>query len=362
MSLDTGELPEKITTALDQGGLTYVNGSEPGITRKRAGKSFSYRHPDGGLIKDAETLARIRKLAIPPAYTDVWICADPRGHIQATGRDVKGRKQYRYHPDWGEARGETKYHRAIEFARALPNLRDKIERDLSKPGLSHDKVTATVVRLLELTLIRVGNSEYAKQNKSFGLTTLRDRHVKVDGGEIRFKFKGKSGVEHETGLKDRRLARIVKAAQEVPGQHLFQWVDRGGERHEIGSADVNAYLRDAIGEDFSAKDFRTWAGTVAAAQALLGHESPKTATEAKRTLTACAKAVAGRLGNTPAVCRKAYIHPAVFEAYTDGMLAQELRVDDPNDLLAFETALADFLVRMEGRSDTRSPEAQAEAV
>ena len=353
---------EKVGTALEQGCLTYVNDNDPGITRRRAGKSFSYRAPDGSLVKDAETLARIRKLAIPPAYTDVWICPDPRGHIQATGRDLKGRKQYRYHADWGEARGETKYHRAIEFAHALPGLRAKIERDLSKPGLSKAKVVATVVRLLELTLIRVGNSEYARRNKSFGLTTLRDRHVKVDGSEIRFKFKGKSGIEHQTGLKDRRLARIVRAAQEVPGQHLFQWVDRDGVRHEIGSADVNAYLREAIGDDFSAKDFRTWAGTVAAAQALLGYEPPKTATEAKRTLTACAKTVAGRLGNTPAVCRKAYIHPAVFEAYTDGVLAQELCVGDPDDLLQFETALADFLVRREGKSDTRSPEAQAEAV
>ena len=353
---------EKVGPALEQAHLAYVNDNDPGITRRRVGKSFSYRRPDGSLVKDAETLARIRKLAIPPAYSDVWICTDPRGHIQATGRDLKGRKQYRYHPDWGEARGETKYHRAIEFARALPGLRDKIEHDLSKPGLSKAKVVATVVRLLELTLIRVGNSEYAKQNKSFGLTTLRDRHVKVDGSEIRFRFKGKSGIEHETGLKDRRLAKIVRASQEVPGQHLFQWVDREGVRHEIGSADVNSYLREAIGEDFSAKDFRTWAGTVAAAQALLALEPPRTATEAKKALAATAKTVAARLGNTPAVSRKAYIHPAVFEAYTDGTLARELCVRDPDDLLAFETALADFLVRMEGRSDTRSPEDQAEAV
>ncbi len=353
---------EKVGPALEQGQLTYVNDNDPGITRRRVGKSFSYRSPDGGLVKDTETLKRIRSLAIPPAYAEVWICPDPRGHIQATGRDVKGRKQYRYHPDWGEARGETKYHRAIEFARALPGLRDKIERDLSKPGLSKAKVVATVVRLLELTLIRVGNSEYAKQNKSFGLTTLRDRHVKVDGAEIRFKFKGKSGVEHETGLKDRRLARIVRASQDVAGQHLFQWVDREGQRHEIGSSDVNGYLREAIGEDFSAKDFRTWAGTVAAAQALLGYPPPKTATEAKKVLAATAKTVAARLGNTPAVSRKAYIHPAVFEAYTDGVLAQELKVEDPDDLLQFETALADFLVRREGKSDTRSPEAQAEAI
>jgi DNA topoisomerase-1 len=353
---------EKVGTALEQGQLSYVNDNDPGITRKRAGKSFSYRAPDGSLIKDIETLKRIRSLAIPPAYTDVWICPEPRGHIQATGRDVKGRKQYRYHPDWGAARGETKYHRAIEFARALPALRRKVESDLCKPGLSRNKVVATLVRLLELTLIRVGNSEYAKQNKSFGLTTLRDRHVKVDGSEIRFKFKGKSGVEHEAGLKDRRLARIVKAAQDVPGQHLFQWVDRDGVRHEIGSADVNSYLRETIGQDFSAKDFRTWAGTVAAAQTLLEYEPPRTATEAKSVLAATAKRVAARLGNTPAVSRKAYIHPAVFEAYTDGVLARELRVDDPQDLLQFETALADFLVRREGRSDTRSPEAQAEGV
>jgi DNA topoisomerase-1 len=353
---------EKVGEALEQAQLTYVNDNDPGITRRRVGKAFSYRRPDDTLVKDSETLARIRKLAIPPAYTDVWICLDPRGHIQATGRDLKGRKQYRYHPDWGAARGENKYHRAIEFARALPELRARIERDLSRPGLSRDKVVATVVRLLELTLIRVGNSEYAKQNKSFGLTTLRDRHVRVDGAEIRFRFKGKSGVEHETGLKDRRLARIVRASQEVPGQHLFQWVDRDGQRHEIGSADVNAYLRDAVGPDFSAKDFRTWAGTVAAAQVLLGCEPPRSATEAKKVLAETARRVATRLGNTPSVCRKAYIHPAVFEAYTDGALSRELRVEDPNDLLQFESALADFLVRMEGRGDTRSPEAQAAAV
>ena len=353
---------EKAGVALEQGHLSYVNDHDPGITRRRVGKSFSYRWPDGTLVKDAETLARIRKLAIPPAYSDVWICSDPRGHIQATGRDLKGRKQYRYHPDWSAARGENKYNRSIEFARALPGLRERVEADLCRPGLSKAKVVATLVRLLELTLIRVGNSEYAKQNKSFGLTTLRDRHVKVDGSEIRFHFKGKSGVEHTAGLRDRRLARIVKSCQDVPGQHLFQFVDRDGVRHEVGSADVNAYLRDAIGEDFSAKDFRTWAGTVAAAQTLLTHEPPRNATEAKRVLAATARTVADRLGNTPAVSRKAYIHPAVFEAYADGTLAHELHVDDPDDLLKFETALADFLVRMEGRSTTASPEAQAEAV
>jgi DNA topoisomerase-1 len=241
-------------------------------------------------VKDAETLARIRKLAIPPAYSDVWICPDPYGHIQATGRDAKGRKQYRYHPDWTALQAETKFARMAAFGRALPQIRERVNRDLAKPGLPREKVLAAVVRLLELTLIRVGNDEYARTNKHFGLTTMRDRHVSIEGSEVGFEFTGKSGIKHKTGLKDRRLARVIKACQDVPGQRLFQYLDREGQRHAIGSVDVNAYLKEISGEEqFTAKDFRTWAGTIAAAKALAMQPQPQSATEAKRLLTTCVR-------------------------------------------------------------------------
>jgi DNA topoisomerase I len=300
-------------------GLRYVSDHDPGIARRKAGAGFSYRRPDGGAI-DEPTLDRIRKLAIPPAWTEVWICPDPRGHIQATGRDQRRRKQYRYHDRWRLVRDENKYDRLIAFGRALPKLRARVEDDLRQPGLHRDKVLAAVVRLMEITLIRVGNEEYARQNKSFGLTTLRNRHARVRGSQAIFEFRGKSGKIHKTGIRDRRLARIVKACQDLPGQRLFEYVDDEGELRAVESADVNAYLHEAMGEDFSAKDFRTWAGTLNAARALAMAPECASAAEARRHIVTCVKAVAALLGNTAAVCRSAYIHPAVLTAFEDGTL------------------------------------------
>ncbi len=301
-------------------GLVYVNDGDPGIVRVKTRTGFSYRDAEGRPVRDEKTLDRIAKLVLPPAWTDVWICTSPLGHIQATGRDQRGRKQYRYHDRWREARDGHKYERLVAFGRALPRLRARVEADLNRRGLPREKVLAAVIRLMEMTLIRVGNEEYAKTNKSFGLTTLRDRHAKITTGGAMFEFRGKSGKVHRTGVRDRRLARIVKACQDVPGQRLFQYVDDDGQRHAVESADVNVYLREAMGEDFSAKDFRTWAGTVSAARALVEHPACASATEAKRNVAACVKAVAGVLGNTPAVCRSSYIHPLVVQAYEDGTL------------------------------------------
>ncbi|HZZ87951.1 MAG TPA: DNA topoisomerase IB [Caulobacteraceae bacterium] len=304
-------------------GLTYVNDHEPGIRRETSRQGTDYYDPAGKPLRDEAALARIRALAIPPAWTDVWICADPRGHIQAVGRDARGRKQYRYHPDWQAARGEHKFHRMLAFGRALPKLRAKVEADLARRGLPREKVLAAVVRLLEMTLIRVGNDEYARANKSFGLTTLRKRHVSLSGAGAVFEFKGKSGKQHKTGFRSRRLARVLKRCQELPGQRLFQYVDGDGVRHHVESDDVNAYLREAMGEDFSAKDFRTWAATLAAARGLCLQTAagePPT----KKTVATCVKAVAGLLGNTAAVCRSAYIHPCVFEAFEAGQLSPSL--------------------------------------
>jgi DNA topoisomerase-1 len=321
-------------------GLAYVSDQDPGIRRKPArGHGFNYLRPDGSPVSDERNLDRIRALAIPPAWTDVWICPKANGHIQATGRDQKGRKQYRYHERWRQARDENKYDRLIAFGRALPRLRRRVEEDLGRRGLPREKVLAAVVRVMEKTLIRVGNEEYAKQNRSFGLTTLRDRHVKVGGGTAKFEFRGKSGKAHATGFNDRRLARIVKACQDLPGQRLFQYVDEHGTRRAVESADVNAYIREALGEDFSAKDFRTWAGTVAAAQALMLQEPCSSAAEAKRTINTCVKAVAGVLGNTAAVARKAYIHPVVLDAFSEGWLELKTGAEDR----AFELAVLRFL-------------------
>ena len=301
-------------------GLRYVTDEDPGIRRVKSGSGFTYSDPHGVAVRDEATLERISKLVIPPAYTDVWICPDPRGHIQATGRDTRGRKQYRYHPDWRSVRDETKYARMAAFGRALPDIRARVDADLRRRGLPKEKVVAAVVRLLELTLIRVGNDEYARTNKHFGLTTLRNRHARLHGAEIEFAFKGKSGVEHRTGVHDRRLARIVKSCQDIPGQRLFQYIDDAGARHAIESADVNAYLHAVSGETFSAKDFRTWAGTLAAAKALALQPAPSSEREAKQAMTLCVKATAGLLGNTPAVCRSAYIHPEVLKAFADRRL------------------------------------------
>src|SRR6185295_19494107 len=302
-------------------GLRYVSDAAPGIVRRRRGKAFHYRHADGGPVRDRPTLGRIRALAVPPAWREVWICARDDGHLQATGRDQRRRKQYRYHRRWREVRDETKYGRLIPFARALPRIRRRVQRDLALPGLPREKVLATVVRLLETTLIRVGNEEYARENESFGLTTLREHQVRVRGGTLRFRFRGKSGVEHTIELTDRRLASIVRRVQDLPGEELFQYVDDGGETRRIESDDVNAYLKEISGEDFTSKDFRTWAGTLLAARALRRLAPFASQAEGRRNLAQAIEAVANALGNTKAVCRKCYVHPAIVEAYLEGRLA-----------------------------------------
>jgi DNA topoisomerase-1 len=308
------------TTPAERTLLAYVNDQEQGLRRIAHGKGFAYVDEDGRTVKDEATLARIKALAIPPAWTSVWICPDPNGHIQAIGRDQKNRKQYRYHPDWRADRDARKYDRMAAFGRALPKLRKRVAIDLARRGLPREKVLAAVVSLLELTLIRVGNDEYAKTNKSFGLTTMRKRHLKLASGGAVFEFVGKSGKKHKTGFRDRRLARIVAACQELRGQRLFQYLDEDGQRRAVESSDVNDYIRAACGDDFSAKDFRTWYGSLAALEALSMSPKPATQTEAKRTLNTCVKAVAGLLGNTPAVCRAAYIHPKVLEAFEASQL------------------------------------------
>ena len=311
--------------AAKSAGLRYVTDVTAGIRRKRAGKSFSYIAPDGSAVRDRETLRRIRSIVIPPAWTDVWICPRDDGHVQATGRDARGRKQYRYHSRWREVRDETKYNRMIAFAQALPRIRGATEEHLALPGLAREKVLATVVRLLEATLIRVGNEEYARSNESYGLTTMRDEHAEINGNTLRFQFRGKAGKEHTVDVHDRRLARIVKRCQDVPGEDLFQYIDESGERQTIGSGDVNEYLRSISGEDFTAKDFRTWAGTVLAALALNAFEACDSETQAKKNVVRAIESVAQRLGNTPSICRKCYVHPAVIESYVDGTLAATLR-------------------------------------
>jgi DNA topoisomerase-1 len=303
-----------------EAGLRYVSDGTPGIRRKKAGRSFAYLDPSGKPVRDSRQLARFRALAIPPAYTEVWICPDPRGHIQATGRDARGRKQYRYHPKWREVRDETKFSRLLAFAEVLPRMRELVEKDLNLPDLPRRKVLATVVRLLEWTCIRVGNEEYARSNQSFGLTTLKNQHVEISGSRIRFEFRGKSRKVHSCDVSDRRLSRIVARCQAIPGQELFQYLDEDGSRQAIHSEDVNDYIRELAGGDFSAKDFRTWTGTVLAATALreLGQVSnPK---EAKVNFLLAIDRVSEQLNNTRAVCRKYYVHPALFETYVQGTL------------------------------------------
>jgi DNA topoisomerase-1 len=312
-------------------GLRYVVDCMPGIRRKRAGKHFAYVDPNGRPLKDAETLARIKSLAIPPAWTDVWICPSPRGHLQATGRDARGRKQYRYHPRWRETRDDTKYGRMLAFGEALPSIRAKVEEQLRRRTLGRKLVLAAVVALLDLTYIRIGNEEYARTNKSFGLTTMRDRHASIAGGQLRFRFRGKAGKVHSYDLRDRRLARIVKRCQELPGQELFQYVDDSGVPHPIGSADVNDYLREISGQEFTAKDFRTWAGTVLAVETLARCEPCETQTALKHDVVETIKAVAERLGNTPSICRKCYVHPAVIQSYLDGRAAEIDDEAEPTD-------------------------------
>ena len=314
-----GVAPEE---AAREAGLRWSIDDRPGMSRRRAGRGFAYRDPDGRPVRDAATLARIRELVIPPAWTDVWINPDPRGHLQACGRDAKGRKQYRYHPRFRETREHAKFDSMVTFARALPAIRERVDRDLAKPGLPREKVLAAVVRLLELTLIRVGNEEYARLNDSFGLTTLQDRHARIRGSEVRFRFTGKSGKAHQVALRDRRLSRVVARCQELTGQDLFQYVDDEGQIRDVRSEDVNTYLRELSGQPFTAKDFRTWAGTVLAYRALraLQPEGPGT----KRAVVEAIRTTAERLGNTPAVARRSYVHPVVLDAYLEGTLGNAL--------------------------------------
>jgi DNA topoisomerase-1 len=296
-------------------GLRYVCDRDAGIRRRMGKLGFEYDDRHGRRIRDAAVIKRLASLAVPPAWTDVWICPDPRGHLQATGRDARGRKQYRYHPDWRTCRDETKFDRMQAFASALPRIRNRTAADVRRTGLPRAKVLAAVVQLLEKSLIRVGNDEYARQNRSFGLTTLRDGHVQVKGQMVRFQFRGKSGVRHAVALNDRRLARIVRQCRDLPGQELFQFIDDEGKRQDVTSTDVNAYLREITGQDFTAKDFRTWAGTVLAAKALREAERATTVSAAKKTVLQVIEAVAGVLGNTRAVCRKSYIHPRVIDTF-----------------------------------------------
>ncbi|MBT2342388.1 MULTISPECIES: DNA topoisomerase IB [Pseudomonas] len=325
--------------------LHYVDDAAPGITRKKLRGKFCYFDPQGQRITDAAEIQRINALVIPPAYTDVWICTDPRGHLQATGMDARGRKQYRYHPRWREVRDADKYSRMLEFGRALPRLRTHLEEVLAQPGFSRDKVLATVVTLLDMTLIRVGNTQYARENRSYGLTTLRNKHVEINGSAIAFQFRGKSGVEHQITVKDRRLARVIKRCQEIPGQNLFQYLDENGERHAITSSDINAYLKSLTGADFTAKDYRTWAGSAAALAGLRALRW-ETETEAKKHVAEMVKQVARQLGNTPSVCRKCYIHPAVLEGFLLGTLKELPKPRVRKGLSAEEAGLTMFLQRV----------------
>lgn len=331
-------------------GLRYVSDHQPGISRRRAGKGFSYRAADGSAVRDAATLARIRALAIPPAYTEVWICPHPRGHLQATGRDARRRKQYRYHPEWNAVRGDGKFERIVAFGKVLPRLRRRLRRDLTKPGFPRDKVLAMVVTIMAETLVRVGNPEYARDNRSFGLTTLRNRHAEfARGGRVRLRFNGKGGQPHDVEVNDRRLVKLIRQCQQLPGQALFQYRDDDGQVQPVDSGDVNDYLREAMGDAFTAKDFRTWGGTLAAFQRLAASAPPPDASERAlaQLQNEVIKAVAQALGNTPAVCRKAYIDPVVFDAWRRGELlraAEGVRGDRQ-----WEEAALKFLARAKRR-------------
>ena len=319
MTLETANPIESAAEA----GLHYVSDDAPGIRRKRSGSGFTYLGPDGKRISDPGVLLRIKHLVIPPAWTDVWICPDRNGHLQATGRDARGRKVYLYHPRWREVRDTAKYERLAAFGATLPRIRERVEADLSKRGIPREKVLAAVVKLLEETSIRVGNDEYRRENGSVGLTTMLDDHASFEGSKVRFEFRGKHGKEHNIELNDRRLARIVKQCQDIAGQELFQYLDEDGNRHAVGSADVNDYIKEISGEDFTAKDFRTWNGTVLAMRYLRVCEPCSSATAGKRQVSAAIKSVAHDLGNTPAVARKAYVHPVVVNAYLEGYLSPD---------------------------------------
>jgi DNA topoisomerase-1 len=307
--------------AADEAGLRYVTDEEPGYRRLKAGNGFRYVDCDGNTVTSDRALQRIKSLVIPPAWTDVWICASPNGHLQATGRDARGRKQYRYHPKWRATRDEAKFDHLIPFGRALPDIRKHVAKEMANPDVDREKVLATVINLLETTLIRVGNEEYARANHSYGLTTLRDRHVDINGSSLRFHFRGKSGIVHEVDLKDPKLARVVKYCRDLPGQVLFQYSNGDGELRPVTSSDVNDYLREITGEYFTSKDFRTWAGTLLALETLCSVDPDLSEREAKQCLVGAVDEVAAQLGNTRAVCRKCYIHPAVIEAFSSGELA-----------------------------------------
>jgi DNA topoisomerase I len=326
--------------AAESAGLRYVSDARPGIRRRKSGKGFIYTRADGSRLTEPDVLRRIKSLAIPPAWTDVWICPFTDGHVQATGRDARGRKQYRYHPRFREVRESTKYEHVVAFAEALPDVRATIRKHMALRGLPREKVLATVVHLLETTLIRVGNDDYAKQNNSYGLTTLKNRHVAVEGNEVRFRFIGKSGKQWSLRVKDRRIARIIRACQELPGQELLQYLDENGNPQDVTSSDVNAYLKEITGQDITAKDFRTWAGTVLAAMALNEMQSFDSAAQAKRNLRTAIENVAARLGNTPTICRKCYVHPDVLTSYLDGKLVLEIKA-------AVESELRDALAGLQ---------------
>ncbi|MGB9107574.1 MAG: DNA topoisomerase IB [Telluria sp.] len=353
-------------TAAKAAGLRYVLDDRPGIRREpaREGKDgqggFRYLDARGDPVDDEATLKRIKSLAIPPAWQDVWICPQANGHLQATGRDARGRKQYRYHPKWREVRDEVKYERMIKFGKALPQIRKEVDRALGLPGLPREKVLATIVYLLEATMMRIGNDEYARENKSYGLTTLRNRHVKIDGSAVEFRFRGKSGVYHNVKVSDRRLARIIQRSRDLPGQDLFQYLDEDGETHTIGSSDVNDYLRGITGEEYTAKDFRTWSGTVLAAIALQEFEKFDSEAQAKKNVVRAIESVAEKLGNTPSVCRKCYVHPAVLDSYMDGTMVEGLlaRAEEKlaEDLHELEPEEAAVLAMLQQRLSRDVPE------
>lgn len=359
---DRSSAPE-VAAVARSAGLRHVSDAAPGIVRLPGADGFRYLAPDGTPLADDATLARIRSLAIPPAWTDVWICMLDNGHLQATGRDAKKRKQYRYHPRWRALRDEVKYERMISFGQALPEIRRRVDAALRLPGLPRDKVLATAVYLLQATMMRIGNEEYARANQSFGLTTLRARHVRIDGRAVQFRFRGKSGVFHDVTVEDRRLARIIRNMRELPGQELFHYLDDDAEAHAIGSADVNDYLRAISGEDYTAKDFRTWSGTVLAALALSEFEKFDSETQAKKNIVRAIETVAERLGNTPSICRKCYVHPALIESYLDGTMLEALRARTEQalsgDLHALQPEEAAVIALLQQRLQHVAPPAAA---
>ncbi len=347
-------IPLEGPAAAKAAGLRYTTDALPGIKRVKRGKSFAYLAADGKPIADKAEIARLKSLAIPPAYTDVWICPQANGHLQATGRDARGRKQYRYHPRWRAVRDETKFDRMVEFAKALPTIRAAVARDIAKPGLPREKVLATVVSLLEATAIRVGNEEYAKENDSYGLTTLQEEHAEVKGATIKFHFRGKSGKVHDVEVRDKRLARIVKASQELPGEHLFEYTDDDGTVHPVRSEDVNAYLQEVAGDHFTAKDFRTWEGTMSCALELAAVRAEGT-TEAKKAVVEAIKRVSERLGNTPAVCKKSYVHPGVVDEFLRNgaleLIEKAVERADAHALTGHESAVVALVERIVAREN-----------